>query len=269
MSVKGQFQLMKMLLSRPPVSTTGRASVTKDRLDLERKCELVGKKILRTANDTQIFIANLGALANAVGAGPGEKVLVKEDRAVSKPLPMGQATTLCIRYNTTCHNYCAIGDDNAKDGCIAMGPGSKCTVCKGSCVQSEHRNARFLMVVETHEEWVVPETLITKWNSGNNTLEGALLGAIAVYLKLQEELRNDILYLANLTAKLKDSALLHGPTALIKYIETLIQTARQLGAPPAQFDPAYHGKENSAPRAQSEGNGGRGNFGFTNAASNS
>ena len=81
------------------------------------------------------------------------------------------------------------------------------------------------MVVEKHEEWVVPETLITKWNSGNNTLEGALLGAISVYLKLQEELRNDILYLANLTAKLKATALLHDPTALIKYIETLIQTA--------------------------------------------
>jgi len=91
------------------------------------------------------------------------------------------------------------------------------------------------MVVEKHEEWVVPETLITKWNSGNNTLEGALLGAISVYLQLQEELRNDILYLADLTAKLKDTALLHDPTALIKYIETLIQTARQLGAPPAQL----------------------------------
>ncbi len=235
MSIKGQFQLMKMLLSRPPVPTAGSASVTKDRIDLERKCELVEKKILRTANDAQILIANLGALANAVGAGPGDKVLVKEDRAVSKPLPVGQATTLCIRCNTTCHDYCAIGDDNAKNGCIAMGPGGKCTVCKGSCVWSEHRNARFLVVVEKHEEWVVPETLITKWNSGNNTLEGALIGAISVYLKLQEELRNDILYLADLTAKLKDMALLHDPTALIKYIETLIQTARQLGAPPAQL----------------------------------
>ena len=235
MSVKGQFRLMKMLLSRPPVPTAGSASVTKDRLDLERKCELVEKKILRTANDAQILIANLGALANAVGAGPGDEILVSEDRAVSKPLPIGQATTLCLRCNTTCHDYCRIGDDNAKARCIAMGSNGNCTVCKGCCVWSEHRNATFLMVVEKHEEWVVPETLITKWNSGNNTLEGALLGATSIYLKLQEELRKDILYLANLTAKLKDTALLHDPTALIKYIETLIQTARQLGAPPEQL----------------------------------
>src|ERR1700733_1242857 len=143
---------MKMLLLWPLVLTARSASVTKNRLDLERKCALVEKKILRIANDAQILIANLGALANAIRAGPSEKVLVKEDRSVSKPLPKGQATTLYIRCNATCHDYYVISDNNAKDGCIAIGLGGKCTVCKGCCVWSEHRNARFLMVVEKHKE---------------------------------------------------------------------------------------------------------------------
>ncbi len=208
--------------------------MTKNRLELERKCELVEKKIFQTANDAQNLIANLDALSNAVGASPGDKILVKEDRAVQKPLPQGTATTLCLTCNRTCHERCSIPDDSQKAGCVAMANG-KCTVCRGRCAWNQHKNATYIIGLEKHEEWVVPEDLIKRWNQNNNTLEGALLDAIAEYLRLQEELRGDILHLADLTAKLKDTAMLHDPTALIKYIQTLIQTARQLGAPPAQI----------------------------------
>ncbi|KAI2471704.1 hypothetical protein F4781DRAFT_386374 [Annulohypoxylon bovei var. microspora] len=234
MSVKGQFQVMQMLLRRPPVLTAASADVTKNRLELERKCELVEKKILRTANDAQILIANLDALANAVGAAPGEKVSVVEDRAVAQPLPEGQATTLCLSCNRTCHEHCYIPDDNEKNNCQAMSDGF-CVICKGHCHWSRHKNAKYTITVEQHSEWVVPEDLIKRWNNNNNTLEGALLDAIDAYLKLQEELRNDILFLAQLTEKLMKTALLHDPTALIKYIQTLILTARARGAPPAQL----------------------------------
>lgn len=56
--------------------TADSASVTRDRLDLERKCELAEKKIYRTANDAITLIANLDALANAVGAAPDATVKV-------------------------------------------------------------------------------------------------------------------------------------------------------------------------------------------------
>jgi hypothetical protein len=68
----------------------------------------------------------------------------------------------------------------------------------------------------------VPNDLIKHWNNNNNTLEGALLNAIDAYLKLQKELRNDILFLAKLTTKLINKALLHNLTTLINYIKMLI-----------------------------------------------
>jgi hypothetical protein len=96
---------------------------------------------------------------------------------------------------------------------------------------------------------VVPEDLIKRWNANNNTLEGALLDVMDAYLELQEELRNDILYLAQLTEKLMNTALLHDPSALINYIETLIQTSRARGPPPRATRATDHGQEHADPGA--------------------
>ncbi|KAM5341954.1 hypothetical protein ACJ41O_014985 [Fusarium nematophilum] len=74
--------------------------------------------------------------------------------------------------------------------------------------------------------------MIKRWNADNNTLESALLDAMEAYLDQQEELRNDILYLAQLTEKLMCEALLHDPTALIKYIEVLIHIPPPPPPPP-------------------------------------
>ncbi|KAH7161115.1 hypothetical protein EDB81DRAFT_943841 [Dactylonectria macrodidyma] len=235
MSVRGKFQVMQMLLRRPPVPTAASASVTEDRLELERKCALVEKKIFRTANDAQNLIADLGALARAVGVAPGEKVLVDQVHVVETSLPPDCATTLCLHCHQTCHEICALSDDKDKKHCAAMSNGS-CTVCKGRCDWTKHRNAKFILKPENRKEWVVPEDLIKRWNANNNTLEGVLLDAMDAYLDLQEELRKDILYLAQLTEKLMSKALLHDPAALITYIETLIHTARANGAPPEQIN---------------------------------
>ncbi|RYP73509.1 hypothetical protein DL770_007759 [Monosporascus sp. CRB-9-2] len=233
-SVRGQFQVMQMLLRTPPVPTKKSAWVTENRIQLEQKCELAEKKVLRTANDAQNLIASLGALANAVGAAPGDKIQVTEDRAVQKPVPEGKATTLCLDCNFTCHEICVYGDDDDKINCIAMTDG-KCTICKGRCKWARHRNARYTITTEKHSVWMVPQDLIKRWNANNNTLEGALLTAMDIYLRLQEGLRTDILELAKLSEELTNTALLHDPTGLIGYIETLIQTARARGAPPAQL----------------------------------
>ncbi|KAK0512138.1 hypothetical protein JMJ35_005266 [Cladonia borealis] len=234
MSVKGQFRVMQMLLHRPPILTAGSASVTQNRFELEQKCELVEMKSLRTANHAQILIADLGALAKAVGAGPSAKLLVEEDRAIEKTLPPGQKTILCLNCNFTCLEICAFSGDDCKAMCIAMS-GDNCKICKGRCHWSHHKMVQHIIVIEKHSEWVVPEDLIKRWNTINNTLEGALLDAIDAYLKLQEELRNDILYLAKLNEELKKTALFHDPTALIQYIELLIKTARARGAPTEQI----------------------------------
>jgi hypothetical protein len=234
MSMNGQQRVLQMLLRMEPVPTEPSAQVTTDRLALERKCELAEKKILRTANDAQQLLANLGALADAVGAAPGDKVEVTVTDVKEVPVPAGKATTLCTSCNHTCHEICGLGDDNAKMQCVAMS-GEYCTICPGRCHWTKHKNARFILRPESRKEMVIPEDLIKRWNSNNNSLEGALLDAIARYLELQRELCHDIEDLAALTEKLKNTALRHNPEALLNYVETLIQTARARGAPAEQL----------------------------------
>jgi hypothetical protein len=74
------------------VPTAASASVTDNRLELDRRCELGEKKILKTAKDAQNLIANLDALANAAEAAPGRR----GSQINPKTLPPGKETTLCL-----------------------------------------------------------------------------------------------------------------------------------------------------------------------------
>ncbi|WKT40267.1 hypothetical protein QSH57_005073 [Fusarium oxysporum f. sp. vasinfectum] len=182
-STRGQFQVMEMLLKATAVSTDSSLEVTRDRINLEQKCGLAEQKIFKTAAEAQNLIANLTALAGAIGKAPDTEITITEDAAVKRDLPEGQSTTLCLKVS---------------------------------------RN-------------VVPEDLIKLWNASSNTLEESLLSAIDAYLELQKDLRNEMLVLAQLTEKLMAKALLHNPSALLDYMETLVQTARAQNYPAAQI----------------------------------
>ncbi|CAK0910436.1 unnamed protein product [Prorocentrum cordatum] len=163
MSMSGQKRALDMLLRMGPVSTRKSAQVTTKRMTLEERCELAEKKIFRTAQETQSLLANLRAIAEAVGASPGEKVRV---------------STVIVK-----------------------------------------------------EE---PD-LINRWNKNNNSIEGAVLGAMDKYLALQDELTDDIRALAALTDELHQTALLHDPERFLKYLDTLIASAKARGASSEQL----------------------------------
>ncbi|KAK0744470.1 hypothetical protein B0T21DRAFT_357867 [Apiosordaria backusii] len=116
-----------------------------------------------------------------------------------------------------------------------MGKDGNGTECTGQCSWERHKNARFIIKTVREIVEMVPEKLITQWNSSTNTLEGALIDAMKTYLEFQEELRNDIPDLAKLNEDLTSKALLQNPTNLINYIDTLIKTAQARGSPPEQL----------------------------------
>ncbi|KAH6605061.1 hypothetical protein Trco_006768 [Trichoderma cornu-damae] len=233
LSVNGQFLLMNMLLSKLPVPTNDSFEVTKDRILLQEKCQIAQKNILSTATQAQMLITDLKSLSKVVGLPPDQKVKVTKEKSVKKPVPEGQATTYCHNCIQTCHDNCAYANDSDKKDCSAMS-GENCTVCKGRCHWTKHANFPFLIEFEQYDEWVVAEEIIKKWNEATNNIEGALLGAIETYLKLQENLRGEILRLVELTDKLQKKALRHNPKGLINYIDTLIKAAEMNGAPPEQ-----------------------------------
>ncbi|KAH7303384.1 hypothetical protein B0I35DRAFT_365004 [Stachybotrys elegans] len=234
MSVKAQDRLKDMILRMGPEPTDSSATLSRKRITLEQRCELVERKILQTADDARSLIAKLDSLAEAVGKAPNEKILVMEKKVFHRDISEGLYTTLCTTCNRTCHEVCGIADDSRKARCVAMSDG-KCTVCKDRCRWQDHKNATFVIDVKDVETYVVPDELIQEWNNANNTLEGALLGAMDEYMELQEELRLDITYLADLTAEIKKTAIMHDPAALINYLECLIRTSKARGAPAEQL----------------------------------
>ncbi|KAI1070650.1 hypothetical protein LB507_006632 [Fusarium sp. FIESC RH6] len=79
------------------------------------------------------------------------------------------------------------------------------------------------------------EDMIKAWSDKTNELETSLLGAIDDYLELQQELRDDLLDLSELTKNVMTKALLHDPSAFIDYMYRLIHTARAYSFPPAKL----------------------------------
>lgn len=65
-------------------------------------------------------------------------------------LKPGEYVTNCLNCNYTCHYPCYIRDDQ-KSNCDAMKNG-KCTVCPKRCIHSDHKNAKFRIVVELIKE---------------------------------------------------------------------------------------------------------------------
>lgn len=227
-STRGQYSIMHMLLRAVPVLTQDSSEVTLKRMELERKCELAERKVFRTASEAQTLIAKLNALAEAVGKAPSQKVKIENDVSIMKPLAPGKSTTLCLDCNFTCHITCTRSDDNDKINCKVMEEGN-CVMCK-KCKWDRHKNAKYIIVIEKQEQWVIPQDLIKTWNKANNSLEGALLDAMDTYLDLQETLRQEITALVELSEQLTNTALLHDPSGLINYLETLYKTAKIQGA---------------------------------------
>ena len=61
----------------------------------------------------------------------------------------------------------------------------------------------------------MPDELIKTWNENNNTLEGAVLGAMDEFFELQEKLQGHIKTLIKLSEKLKKISLRHNPHDII------------------------------------------------------
>ncbi|XEU95058.1 hypothetical protein FSHL1_000342 [Fusarium sambucinum] len=231
-STRGQFQVMAMLLKTTPVPTDSSAEVIRDRIDLEQKCTLTEQKIFKTATEAWNLIENLDTLADATGKAPDAEISITEDRVVTQDLPEGKGSTRCLTCNITCHEICPYSNDEDKKYCDTI-KDEKCIICH--CHWSEHCNMRYMIRTKRVTRTIIPEDAIKTWNESTNELEISLLNAIDAYLELQQELRDELLDLAQLTEKLMTKALFHDPSAFINYMDRLIHTARAYSFPPAKL----------------------------------
>ncbi|RGP62991.1 fibronectin, type 3 [Fusarium sporotrichioides] len=231
-STRGQFQIMDTLLKTTPVPTDSSADVMRDRVDLEQKCSLTEHKILKTATEAWNLMENLDCLADRIGNAPDAEVSITEDRVVTQDLPEGKGSTRCLHCNITCHEICPYSNDEDIQYCETI-KDEKCVVCH--CHWTEHCNMRYMIRTKRVTRTMVPEDMIKAWSDKTDELETPLLSAIDAYLELQQELRDELLDLSQLTKNLMAKALLHDPSAFINYMDRLIHTARAYSFPPAKL----------------------------------
>ncbi|KAK3491084.1 uncharacterized protein B0T23DRAFT_176302 [Neurospora hispaniola] len=224
-SIKGQFRLQEMLLKMTPVPTAGSAEVTKKRMQLEEKCQLAEGKILKTANDAQLIIAQLKSLALTIEAAPDQQIAHKYIETSRRDVPSGKHATLCTVCNYTCHELCDCSNDDNTYYCASMNNG-ECSMCPNKCNWTKHHKAKFIIFAEEKTRYITPQELIDRWNEANNTQEGALIGLLDRYLSAQAILRQDMLNLADLNDRLKETALMHNPSGLMNYVDLLIISAK-------------------------------------------
>ncbi|RGP78374.1 neoverrucotoxin subunit beta [Fusarium longipes] len=231
-STRGQFQIMDALLKTTPVPTDSSADVMRDRVDLEQKCALTEHKIFKTATGAWNLVENLDTLADGIRNVPDAEISITEDRVVTQDLPEGRGSTRCLHCNMTCHEICPYSNDEDIKYCETI-KDEKCIICH--CHWTEHCNMRYMIKTKRVTRTVVPEDAIKTWNENTNKLETSLLSAIDDYLELQQELRGELLVLAQLTERLMAKALHHDPSAFVNYMDRLIHTARAYSFPPAKL----------------------------------
>ena len=149
-------------------------------------------------------------------------------------LDHGIYVTNCINCNITCHYPCSIPRDQDKRGCAAMSPNGKCAKCQCNCVWSDHVNNGYRIEMEIVPEKRTYDNLKLRYHEAKSGMSASA----NIVKKMEEELR--VLHDAVLSMvqearkvlnRLKEIALKPDPLSEVDYIDILIESEKQEGAP--------------------------------------
>lgn len=154
---------------------------------------------------------------------------VNETRQEMIDLPRGQHVTNCMHCNVTCHENCAIADDEAKRKCLAMDKTGCCRICLEKCIWSNHKNTPYIFKYVT-------ETVKKTYAEMKERYEEAQ-GKTLTHEKYIEELNNDVDELFELImtmmnemndckTRLKEIALRPDPLTAVEHIDLMIQSEK-------------------------------------------
>ncbi|XP_053294096.1 uncharacterized protein LOC128454662 [Pleuronectes platessa] len=146
---------------------------------------------------------------------------------VKKPLTnRGEFLTNCQRCSMTCHQPCAIKEDDRKSGCSSMDKDGRCIVCPGKCIWNVHFN-------QTYSWEYVPVKQKQTLQDIKNKYEKAKQEKFSVK-ELIERQEEEICHLqdmmvslmdqsANSITRLQEIALRPNPLTTPDYIDMLIE----------------------------------------------
>lgn len=103
-------------------------------------------------------------------------------------LPPGQHVTNCTHCHFTCHGNCALPDNKAKKGCIAMGKDGNCKICPEKCYWKKHANTPYIFEYVTVKKKKTYKEMQIKYKKAT----GTVLSQEQIVKRLEEEINAHI-----------------------------------------------------------------------------
>ena len=146
-----------------------------------------------------------------------------------KKLDPGIHTTTCQVCNFTCHNGCAIPNDDDKRGCIAMS-GDNCTICPKKCHWSQHSNVPYVFEYYKKMETRTSADLKKRYDSaksGKESAEAMIAENEDKLCNLHVDVHLMIERMHKSIERLRQIALKPNPLTEIEYLDLLIESEKQ------------------------------------------
>lgn len=145
----------------------------------------------------------------------------------------GIYTTTCLRCNFTCHESCVFANDDDKSHCCAMKHGS-CTVCKGHCHWSHHKNLPYIIRYKKDTETRTSEDLKSKYEtalSGKTKTQGMIDKLEEYLVNVHTTVMEMIVKAQGSLRRLDEIALKPNPLTQLQYLELLIESEKNEAKP--------------------------------------
>ena len=146
----------KKLINLPRKSLTQTKQVLDERNRLEQCIEILTVK-LRAGLDKVEYIKGILKMVSSLKGDLNDSKnftkVIKTPKIRQVPVPPGRYMTTCMTCSTTCHKDCEIADDDRKRGCACI-TNDNCTICKGKCHWTQHKNRPYY-----YEDYLAEETI--------------------------------------------------------------------------------------------------------------
>ncbi|XP_064106422.1 uncharacterized protein LOC135215525 isoform X2 [Macrobrachium nipponense] len=158
---------------------------------------------------------------------------VTEETFVTEPIPDGQFITNCLECRRTCHENCAIRNNDQKHGCWAI-TDENCRICPGQCHWKMHGNIPYKYICKQVEVTKTAEDLRRRYEEATEKK----LSAEQLVKEVEEEFEAVQIKVLGMTEtvrkslkRLKEIALKPNPLSTVEYIDILIESEKSQAQP--------------------------------------
>ena len=218
------------------VSLTQTKEVLKERENLEATIQGLQPQIdegMTTINFIEKEKRTLLDHEAEIAANKEFKRIVKKPVSERRYQSSGIYVTNCAVCHITCHYNCIYPNDSQKQNCCVMS-GGYCTVCKGRCYWTNHRNDPFYYIFTEVNEEITLDTLKAKYTEATNkkaTAEDMIRKLEKDLDDVRKQVRGMVKKVHDSLTKLDEIALRPNPLTEVEHLQLLIESEKSKKEP--------------------------------------